>query len=241
MNRVEFIKQLADCLSALSEDEREAALSYYEEFFDDAGPENEQSVIKNLGSPKEIAEQIMSDSTINEERGLVLKPDFGHRDKSSENANTSAGSQSGNTEKHQHTENKDAYYNDNTASAKPDTPSKDYTGLIIGIIILVLTSPIWGGILIGILSVIFSILVAIASIVFAAGITGIVLFFVGIVYLFITPAAGLVMLGISFILLGITMLVFIPIIKFFVWLAKITFKGCKSLFNTITGKKRSEA
>mgnify|MGYP002618787831 CR=1 FL=1 len=56
MTRTEFMKQLQDLLSDISKNEREEALQYYNDYFNDAGRENEKEVIKALGSPEEVAE-----------------------------------------------------------------------------------------------------------------------------------------------------------------------------------------
>lgn len=61
MNRTEYMAALRRALSALPEEERASALRYYEEYFDDAGPENEQKVIADLGAPEKVAEQILAD------------------------------------------------------------------------------------------------------------------------------------------------------------------------------------
>ena len=61
MNRKEFIKKLRRELAKLPAEEREAAIEYYEEYFDEAGPEHEQELIGELGSSKRIAAQIKSD------------------------------------------------------------------------------------------------------------------------------------------------------------------------------------
>ena len=61
MNRNEYMAALRRALSALPEEERASALRYYEEYFDDAGPENEQKVISDLGAPEKVAEQILAD------------------------------------------------------------------------------------------------------------------------------------------------------------------------------------
>lgn len=58
MNRAEFMKRLRELLSDMEESERVEALSYYEEYFDDAGAENEQDLIKSLGSPEKVAKSI---------------------------------------------------------------------------------------------------------------------------------------------------------------------------------------
>lgn len=64
MNRAEFMKILRSELHKLPEDERNAALEFYEEYFDEAGTENEQQVIENLGNPKKVAAQIKSEYAV---------------------------------------------------------------------------------------------------------------------------------------------------------------------------------
>ena len=61
MNRTEYMAALRRALSVLPEEERASALRYYEEYFDDAGPENEQKVISDLGAPETVAAQILAD------------------------------------------------------------------------------------------------------------------------------------------------------------------------------------
>lgn len=55
MNRAEFMRQLTILLSDVPSTEREEAIQYYNDYFDDAGVENEASVIASLGTPKELA------------------------------------------------------------------------------------------------------------------------------------------------------------------------------------------
>ena len=55
MSRWEFMRQLEKLLSDISPNEREEALQYYNDYFNDAGMENEQEVIKALGSPEQVA------------------------------------------------------------------------------------------------------------------------------------------------------------------------------------------
>lgn len=64
MNRSEFFKKLEQGLSRVSKEEREAALGYYNEYFDDAGADNEQKVIAELGSPAQIAARIKADAAV---------------------------------------------------------------------------------------------------------------------------------------------------------------------------------
>ncbi|WP_460010700.1 DUF1700 domain-containing protein [Lysinibacillus sp. CTST325] len=61
MNRASFLKKLRGKLQRLPAHEIDAALAYYEEYFDEAGEENEQRIIQQLGSPSHVASQIMAD------------------------------------------------------------------------------------------------------------------------------------------------------------------------------------
>lgn len=58
MNRAEFMRRLTALLQDVPPAEREEALTYYNEYFDDAGEENEAGVIAALGSPEELARSI---------------------------------------------------------------------------------------------------------------------------------------------------------------------------------------
>ena len=61
MNKAEFMRQLDSLLKNISEQERQEALQYYDDYFNDAGPENEQTVIEALGNPARVAENIKRD------------------------------------------------------------------------------------------------------------------------------------------------------------------------------------
>lgn len=61
MNRADYMAALRRALSVLPEEERANALRYYEEYFDDAGPENEAKAIEELGEPAKVAAQILAD------------------------------------------------------------------------------------------------------------------------------------------------------------------------------------
>lgn len=65
MNRTEFMKELESLLKDISRTEREEALQYYEDYFDDAGAEKEQAVLEALGNPARVAETIKRDLTVN--------------------------------------------------------------------------------------------------------------------------------------------------------------------------------
>ena len=58
MKREEFLKQLEQLLDGISEEEKADALAFYRSYFEDAGEENEESVIAELESPEKVAQSI---------------------------------------------------------------------------------------------------------------------------------------------------------------------------------------
>lgn len=58
MNKEQFLKELEDLLQDIDATEREEALNYYRDYFEDAGSEHEQEIIKELESPKKVAQTI---------------------------------------------------------------------------------------------------------------------------------------------------------------------------------------
>ena len=61
MTRTAFLAALEQLLAPLPEAERKDALSYYEDYLDAAGPENEARAIAELGSPEEVARKILDE------------------------------------------------------------------------------------------------------------------------------------------------------------------------------------
>jgi uncharacterized membrane protein len=61
-------------LARIDSREREEALAYYNEYFDEAGPENEARVIEELGSPVRVAAQIKADAAVKGMGGTDTPP-----------------------------------------------------------------------------------------------------------------------------------------------------------------------
>ena len=76
MSRWEFMRQLEELLSDISPSEREEALQYYNDYFNDAGRENEQSVIEALGSPKQVAKIVKEGLDSSESQGEFTEYGF---------------------------------------------------------------------------------------------------------------------------------------------------------------------
>lgn len=78
MSQFEFVSRLRRCLAGLPEEEIDRAVEYYEDYFADAG-ESEEDVIKKLGSPEELAENIrkeLSEKQGKAEQGVFTEHGF---------------------------------------------------------------------------------------------------------------------------------------------------------------------
>lgn len=64
MTRDEFLAAMERELIRLKVSDRVEAMEYYIEYFEEAGPGNEQKVIAELGSPEKIAAQIRAQTTL---------------------------------------------------------------------------------------------------------------------------------------------------------------------------------
>ena len=73
MNRAEFMFELGKLLADVPYEERCEALSYYENYFEDAGVDKEAQVIEELGSPREVAATIKADFGVNIDDNSFVK------------------------------------------------------------------------------------------------------------------------------------------------------------------------
>ena len=61
MTKTEYMKILTHNLRRLPKEDYDRAIEYFEEYFAEAGPENEQQAIADLGSPDEAAKALIVD------------------------------------------------------------------------------------------------------------------------------------------------------------------------------------
>lgn len=196
MNKAMFMARLRELLADITEAEREEALNYYEDYFDDAGEENEESVIEALGSPERVA------ATIKE----GLNDNTGSDGEFSENGYTS-----GNDRNREEVAARTLSSEERGFGKKKGLSS----GTLVLILILCLFAlPILGPLTIGVLSAIFGILCAISAVLFSLAIVGIALvvagialFVCGFITLFESPVVGILLMGGALVLAGIGVLI----------------------------------
>ena len=146
-------------------DEVDNVMEYYFEYFSEAGVENEQYIIKELGTPQELAKKIYSDyNAMNGNENSNQQYQNGY--------NTTQNNGNQNNNAYQSGFYNNNYYN-NTAYSTYKAPKKSI-GLKIALIIMtVLASPIWLGIVIAILGVAVSVVIAVVAVAFSIGVVGV--------------------------------------------------------------------
>lgn len=70
MNRETYLKELKKYLKRLPEDDYKNAMEYFTEYFEEAGPDHEAEAIRELGSPREAAAELLS-ALIDEKTGAA--------------------------------------------------------------------------------------------------------------------------------------------------------------------------
>ncbi|MBQ8857442.1 MAG: DUF1700 domain-containing protein [Lachnospiraceae bacterium] len=196
MSRAEFMEKLKTLLADIPDGEREEALNYYEDYFEDAGVENEQQVIDSLGSPEKVAKTIKDG----------LHDVAGEQGEFSENGYSGYGKQEKDEVIQYGTEGKKKF--------SDRIKGLGNGGLILILILAIFALPILGPVVTGIVSALIGILVAVAAVLFALVIAGIALLVAGasvfaaaIGCLFVTPPVGIMLLGASLLILGIGILI----------------------------------
>lgn len=216
MSREEFMKQLETLLSDVPEEEKREALEYYRGYFEDAGEENEERILKELESPEKVAQ--------------TIKADLGmEKDDSESNGNNA-----------EFTTQKEAGKQDNN-----DKSGRILLIVILAVITSPIWVGAVGGLLGGALGLAGGVLgVAIAAIAVAGAlyITGAALIGIGISQLVVGGiATGTAMLGAGLLVLALAVLATIGCVwlygRFIPWLVHGCVTLCKRAFS---GKGRAE-
>ena len=202
MSRKEFMEELQVLLGELPVEEREEALRYYESYFDEAGPEQEQVVLEELGSAGRIAAQILRDYRM--ENGGGMYTEQGYRE--NESAKQTPVKYE---EKEQHTEEQTT---DTSQGSGITITKKKMSGgtLVVVILIAILTFPIWISLLATAFGLMMGLFGAGIGIICGFGIGGIACliggvaaFVVGAVKSVAVPVVGAGMIAIGLVVFGV--------------------------------------
>ncbi len=212
MNRDEFMKELDYLLSDIPDGEKADAVEYYRDYLEEAGPENEEQVIREFGSPERIAAIIRSDITGNLEEGGEFT-ESGYQDERFKDPNYQMAKRYELPEAYD--EQKDYSRRHGRASINKGRRrnSSRAVKIILWIILFILVSPMLmgiGGGLLGLVSGLFGILaaavVAVGAITAAFLVAGFGLLLAGIVSMVIHPLSGILLFGLGILIFGFGLL-----------------------------------
>lgn len=203
MNRIEFMTELEKLLQNVPAEEKTEAMQFYNDYFDDAGQENEAQVIDELGSPAKIAAMIKAGlGDQNTEAGEYTE--MGYTDSRFEEKDIPVPGNNQSYEYQKYQEDQSYQYQGNTAYDSEKKPPRTNRTLkiILIIAILIMAAPIAipvvfsiAALVIACVAALFSIFVAIVLTAVAVTITGLWLTGIGLVSLIPELAAGLALVG----------------------------------------------
>lgn len=208
MNRREFIERLQALLADLTEEERQEAIQYYEDYFEDAGMENEEKVIQEIGSPEKVA--LMIREGLRGEDGGEEYRETGYAQTRYEEKYVPQAREVYTERTEKHTE-------------KPWTNRTLKIVLILAILCVIFPKIIHligsiAGAVIAVITGVFAFFIGLVCLAFGLGIAGICIIVAGILTIIPAPSAGLLVIGIGLILLAVSFVA-----------AAVTIKICRSV------------
>lgn len=231
MSKNEFLNQLSILLSDISPEEREEAIAYYREYIEDAGLENEEAILNELGTPQEVAAEIKS--------GIL--------NRTSQDIPYSSNIVKDSPEAYQSNTQNSTFYNDysknNHTSESPK--EKNTAFIILAVIGIIFLSPIWIGLLTSALGIIVGFIAAICGCIFGFGIAGGICLFVGMMLfissfttLFQTPLVGAALIGAGLIVAAIGILFLLLTGWLCLGVIPWTIRSISNLVHNVTKRKK---
>ncbi len=233
MSKTEFMNQLESLLQGIPAAEREEALQYYYDYFDDAGPENEREVIEALGTPARVAENI--------KRDLLGASGDTRKAKVSDRALMKYG---------QEDARQDDSFGQSEAVYERRTEKEGMPAWAVAMLVtvLVFASPFLGGIALAVLGTILGLAVGWFCMIFCFGLAALILLVVlvalvvfGIVGFFVNPWAGMALVG-GGLICGCLGLVFLMLTVAMAGIATpAIFRGISAFFRLFRRKRMQAA
>lgn len=239
MSRKEFMEELQVLLGELPAEEREEAIRYYDSYFEEAGADQEQIVLEELGSAGRIASQILRDYRAEKSTGIYTEQGYQAQDAEKQTPACYSGE-----------EKKEEQNAEGESGSGIYVTNKGLSGgaLVVAILIAIITFPIW----ISLLATAFGLLMGLfgAAIGIVAGfgvggvgclIGGVAAFAIGIVKTFTVPVVGAALIAIGLLVFGLGCLMIAAvggIIRLIIWIVNGIIKLLSRLFH---GRKGAAA
>ena len=228
MNRIEYMTKLASLLQDIPEVERRDAMKYYNDYFDEAGEENEEQVIREFGAPEEVAENIKADL-----KGKTEDITGSQQEQSSSQYQTQE-------QQKQKSDQSSEYQYGMSEKKKNDRIWEIVLIVILAIIIGPVLIPLVGGILAAGLAIVLTVIVGVIALVIAGAsiaIAGIALVISGLIILLPQTAAGLALIGSGLMILVIGVIATVGFGKLCAFIWDGIAKGISFLWRKIFHRK----
>ena len=231
MSRKEFMEELQMLLGELPVEEREEAIKYYDSYFDEAGPEQEQTVLEELGSAGKVAVQILRDYRAEKNAGIYTEQGYQEEKSETQPPMKCTGEAK-----------KEEQKTEGVTSGVYVTNKGLSGGALVAVIVLaILTFPIWISLLATAFGLLVGFICASGGIVVGFGvggigclIAGIATFAFGIFKSFTIPVVGAGLLALGLLVFGIGCLMIAAtggIIRLMVWVVNGIIKLLGRLFH----------
>lgn len=208
MNRDEFMRELEYLLSDIPDEEKADAIEYYRDYLEEAGPENEEKVIQEFGSPERVAAIIRSDISGSLKDGGEFT-DHGYEDERFKDPNYQMAKRYDLPEPSQFEKSFEKEEESRAERAKNQGGVNKAVKICLWLILIIVASPILIGIGSGIVGIaaglfacVLGLLAALGAITLAFLLSGIALVFGGIVVMIMHPMSGILVLGLGILLFG---------------------------------------
>lgn len=245
MSRWEFLRKLEELLSDISPSEREEALQYYNDYFNDAGKENEDEVMKALGSPEQVAQIVKEGLGDNGSLGEFTENGFSNTEGEKKNEiSNRVSSNDTNAGKEENTAQNHGEQTAGSAAAenqKNDMPTWAIVLLVIGCIIF---SPAILGVAVACIAAVLSFIIAVFAVVFGIALAAVILLIVafslwtaGFGSLFAAPIIGAGLIGGGLICAAFGILLMLLTVFLVGKCIPGIFQGIAYIFHNIFGKK----
>ena len=230
MTRDEFMRELAYLLQDIQDEDKDDAVQYYTDYFEEAGPDKEAEVIQELGSPERIAAIIRTDIAGHLEDGgefteqgyqderfrdpgyaMAKRLDLPQEQEGGSQGNGQADGQDDFRQSQGFNQGSEDRYTDAGKRASQTSPPRTskVIKLILWAVLIIVAFPVFlgvgGGLLglaAGVLGILTAILVGLGVTTFAVLMGGIVMLPYGVFHMFSHPLDGLMTSGTGLILLG---------------------------------------
>ncbi len=262
MSREEFMKELEYLLQDIGEEERSDALAYYRDYLDEAGPENEEKVLREFGSPERVAAMIRASISGNMEEGgeftengygderfkdpgyEVQKPEAGDGGRNGGGRGPSDPGQGGSRDNGSSWEN-----GSGRPKKKPDeVRTSRALKIVLWAILIIVAAPVVFSVGGGVFSVAAGIALTILAIFFCVAlgavgclIGGIAAIVGGAVYLFADGLTGALFIGIGLIAAGVGLLLLVLSVWFYGKLIPGLFRRILDWCNRLMHRGRRQA